>query len=47
MNYTLTRDGVKVFTGTEEEIMAYVHKTHPYSVYHALKYEGYQVEVSA
>lgn len=47
MEFILMRDGVEVMRGSEEKIMAYIHRSHPYSVYHALTYEGYQVEAIA
>jgi len=46
MKYILVKNGEEVFRGTEWEIVAYLHKAHPYSVDYALKYAGYKVEVS-
>lgn len=41
--FDLQRDGKTVFTGTEAEIYAYLHRKHSFSVDHALKYEGYKI----
>ena len=43
--YVLRRDGVEVLRATEQECWAYLHRTHPYSGSHALRYEGYTLTV--
>ena len=42
--YQLSRDGVVVRVGTEDECWHWLHMNHCYSVHHALKYEGYKME---
>jgi hypothetical protein len=45
MTYTIKRDGVEIKrVESELEVMVYFHSSHPYSMSHALKYEGYTVE---
>lgn len=45
MSYLIKRDGVEVKkVKSELEVMVYFHSTHPYSMNHALKYEGYTIE---
>jgi hypothetical protein len=45
VNYTIKRDGVEVKrVESELAVVVYFHKTHSYSMSHALKYEGYTVE---
>ena len=45
MTYLIKRDGLEVARlDSELAVMVYFHKTHPYSMDHALKYEGYTVE---
>ena len=44
----LLRDGKVVGTFVDEtSAMAYVHRTHSYSFFHALRHEGYSVQVLA
>jgi hypothetical protein len=45
VKYALMRDNelVKVFNN-EYDVMEWIHKHHPYSFYHAVKYEGYSVK---
>lgn len=42
--FQLRRDGALVFTGTEQECWAWIHRQHSYSVAHALQFEGYTLE---
>ena len=42
--YRLYRDGELIMTGTEFQLMRYVHSKHSFSFLHALKYEGYSWE---
>jgi hypothetical protein len=45
MTYTIKRDGIEVKrVESELEVVVYFHRSHPYSMDHALKYEGYTVE---
>jgi hypothetical protein len=45
MNYIIKRDGREVKrVESELEVVVYFHRTHPYSMDHALKYEGYTIE---
>jgi hypothetical protein len=45
MTYTIKRDGIEVKrVESELEVVVYFHRSHPYSMSHALKYEGYTVE---
>ena len=45
MTYTIKRDGVEVKrVESELEVVVYFHRTHSYSMDHALKYEGYTIE---
>jgi len=45
MNYTIKRDGLEVKrVDSELAVVVYFHKTHSYSMSHALKYEGYTIE---
>lgn len=39
----LRRDGEEVKRGTEAELFQYLHRTHSFSVQHALKHEGYEL----
>ena len=41
--YSLRRDGVVVFEGSEGECWSYLQEMHSYSVHHALKHEGYEM----
>lgn len=41
--FVLTLDGSEVMRGTENEIFAWLHRHHSYSVDWALKYEGYAI----
>lgn len=43
MNHILLRDGKEEMRGTIDEIYRHVHRTHCYSVSHALEYEGYSI----
>jgi hypothetical protein len=44
----LLRDGKVVGTFIDDSgAMAYVHRTHSYSFFHALRHEGYSVQVLA
>ncbi len=43
-NYLLKRDGVLVMQGTQEMVWRWLHTNEPFSVSHALKYEGYSIE---
>lgn len=42
--YVLSRDGKEVLRGTEQECWEYLHRTHGFSVDHALTHEGYAME---
>lgn len=42
--YILYHDGKEIMTGSEFEILKYIHRHHSYSLSHALKYEGYSIE---
>lgn len=42
--YVLRLDGAEVLRGTEHDCWAYLHRSHCYSVFHALKFEGYSIE---
>lgn len=45
MNYLIKRDGLEVARlESELAVVVYFHKTHPYSMSHALRYEGYSIE---
>ena len=45
MTYLIKRDGLEVARlDSELAVMEYFHRSHPYSMSHALKYEGYTVE---
>lgn len=45
MNYIIKRDGVEVKkVDSELAVVVYFHRSHSYSMSHALKYEGYTVE---
>lgn len=45
MNYLIKRDGLEVVRlNSELAVVVYFHKTHSYSMSHALKYEGYSIE---
>jgi hypothetical protein len=45
MNYTIKRDGVEIKrVDSELAVVVYFHKTHSYSMSHALRYEGYTIE---
>ena len=39
----LTQNGLLVYAGTDLGAAEYIHKHHPYSMDHALKYEGYSL----
>lgn len=42
--FTISRDGKKLATVTGEfELMYWFHSKHPYSVRHAVTYEGYKI----
>lgn len=42
--YALKRDEVMIlYNATASECWKYIHRHHCYSVWHALKYEGYQI----
>ena len=44
----LLRDGKVIGTFVDDsDAMAYVHRTHSYSFFHALRHEGYSVQVLA
>ena len=42
--FVLRRDGVEVARGDEFALLQYVHRTHGFSMQHALRYEGYAVD---
>lgn len=42
--YVLKRNGTTVHMGSEQDVWSYLHKWCPYSVSHALRYEGYSIE---
>jgi hypothetical protein len=42
--FILSRDGKEVLRGEEIDLWEYIHKNHPYSVSHALKHKGYEIE---
>jgi hypothetical protein len=42
--YLLTRDGKEIYTGYYLECMQYIHNLHCYSLDHAIRFEGYQIE---
>lgn len=42
--YVLSRDGKEILRGTEQECWEYLHRTHGFSVDHALTHEGYAME---
>jgi len=45
MSYIIKRDEIEVKrVESELEVMVYFHRTHSYSMDHALKYEGYSIE---
>jgi hypothetical protein len=45
MNYIIKRDGQEIKrVSSELEVVVYFHRTHSYSMSHALRYEGYTVE---
>jgi hypothetical protein len=41
--FTLYRDGKQVLQGTEKDLWNYLHRTHSFSIYHALRWEGYSI----
>ncbi len=41
--FTVTRDGVVRFSGTETDCFGYLLKCQPMSVYWATKYEGWNI----
>lgn len=41
--FTLYRDGKKVLAGTEKDCWNYLHRAHGFSVWHALRWEGYSI----
>lgn len=45
-SYVLERDGKEVARGTEQEVWKYLHRSHGYSVSHALRHEGYSIRPS-
>jgi len=46
MTYRLLRDGKVILTNVDYfECLQYVHRNHCYSFDHALKYEGFKIEV--
>ena len=46
--FTISRDGEKLTTVTGEfELMHYFHRKHPYSIHHAVTYEGYRIQDSS
>ncbi len=42
--YVLKLDGKPVTTGTWFDLMRWMHSTHPYSLDHALRWEGYSIQ---
>lgn len=42
--YVLSRDGKELLRGTEAEVWAHMHRILPYSISHALEFEGYGIE---
>lgn len=42
--YALKHDGKLIMRGTMDEIWRHIHRTHGFSVSHALTYEGYSIE---
>jgi hypothetical protein len=45
MNYIIKRDGLEVKrVKSELEVVVYFHRSHSYSMSHALAYEGYTIE---
>ena len=45
MNYIVKREGLEVARLENElAVVVYFHKTHSYSMSHALNYEGYSIE---
>jgi hypothetical protein len=43
--YLIKRDGVEIKrVESEIAVVVYFHRSHPYSMSHALKYEGYSIE---
>lgn len=45
MNYIIKRDGLEIKrVDSELAVVVYFHRSHSYSMSHALKYEGYTVE---
>ena len=45
--YLLLRDGKEILTGTEGECWTWIHSHTPFSVDHALRYEGYSIRVTS
>jgi hypothetical protein len=41
--FVLSRDGTIIMTASEIMCWQYIHRNHPYSVAHALQYEGYAI----
>lgn len=41
--FQITKDGAFLFKGTHAECMAYIHTHTPFSVDHAMRYEGYDI----
>ena len=41
IKFDLYRDGSLVMTGTENEMMEYIHRNHSFSFWWATTYEGY------
>lgn len=44
--FTLTRGGQEVFRGTEVECHKYILRRHSYSFAHALRHEGYRMDMA-
>jgi hypothetical protein len=45
MSYIIKRDGQEIKrVSSELEVVVYFHRTHSYSMSHALRYEGYTIE---
>ena len=42
--FNLYRDGELIFTGTEIQLMQYIHRRHSFSFSHAIQFEGYSYE---
>ena len=45
--FDLKHDGKLAVTGTEPELLAWIHKKHSFSMSHALAYEGYSIHKAA